>query len=223
MRNPLTNISKKAAVWISISIVVVILIISIFGWANNMQKQSVEKEVRLSRTYESMKSDLDTFLSTAREQAGVTKAQSAAFDKIMLDAVSGRYQGKEGQPTSAQPGTGTLFSAIAEAYPNLDGINSSYNRILDTITSGRQTFNNGQKKLQDEIRSYDTWRKSGIIHSWALETFIGVPTDNLTITNGDQKFVGQAAYDKMSQVIQSGVTSQAFKTGNLEAQDFFGQ
>lgn len=213
------DIFKKYGVWIVIG-VLVIAGISFFSTINSLQKQSVEHEVRLSRQYESLKSELDAFLSKAREQAGVTKAQSAAFDKIMLDAVSGRYQGKEGQPTTAQPGSGTLFSAIAEAYPNLNGINSSYNRILDTISEGRAAFNNRQQKLQDQIREYDTWRKSGIIHSWIVSNIVGVPTDNLFAVNKN-KLTGQAAYDHMSQVIKSGVTANAFETNTLESQDFF--
>lgn len=194
--------------------------LALYGTFNTMQKQSVEREVRLSRSYESLKSELDAFLSKAREQAGVTKAQSAAFDKIMVDAVSGRYQGKEGGPTSAQPGSGTMFSAILEAYPNLDTLNASFTRILDTISEGRAAFNNSQHKLQDELREYDQWRKSGIIHSWMLATFIGVPTDNLVVVT-DQKYTRQAAYDKMSRVITSGLTAESFKTGTLDAQDFF--
>ncbi len=215
------KLSAKALSGIAVIGVLVIGVLFLFVTINNLQKQSVQREVRLSREYESLKSDLDAFLTTAREQAGVTKAQSAAFDKIMLDAVSGRYQGKEGAPTTAQPGSGTLFSAIQEAYPNLDSVNSSYSRILDTISSGRTTFNNGQKKLQDGLREYDTWRKSGIIRSWALSTFIGVPTDNLTVVNGSDRLSGRSAYDKMAKAITSGTTANAFSTGTLEAQDFF--
>lgn len=207
-------------------IVAAIGLISFFGVynsINNLQKQTVAREVPLSRQYETLKTGLDAFLTTAREQAGVTKAQSAAFDKIMLDAVAGRYQGKEGTPTTAQPGKGTLFSAIQEAYPNLDKVSDSYSRILDTISSGRTAFANNQAKLQDQLREYDTWRKSGIWHSWAVAKIIGAPTENLTVTNGDQKLKGQPAYDKMSQVITSGTTADAFKSGKLDAQDFFGE
>lgn len=197
---------------------------AVYNGVNNLQKQAVEREVRLSRQYETLKTGLDAFLTTAREQAGVTKAQSAAFDKIMLDAVAGRYQGKEGSPTTAKPGSGTLFSAIQEAYPNLDKVNDSYSRILDTISSGRTAFANNQAKLQDQLREYDTWRKSGYFRSWVLAKVVGVPTnDNLTVTNGDQKLHGQAAYDKMSQVITSGITADAFKSGKLDAQDFFSE
>lgn len=199
-----------------------IVFFSVFGWINTMQKDSVQREVRLSRSYETLKTGLDAFLTTAREQAGVTKAQSANFDKIMLDAVSGRYQGKEGGPTTAQPGSGTLFSAIAEAYPNLDTLNTSYSRILDTISSGRTAFANNQAKLQDELREYDQWRKTGIVHSWAVAHLVGVPTDNLVVVNGEQHLKGQDAYDKMAKVIVSSTTGDAFKSGNLEAQDFFG-
>lgn len=202
--------------------VAIIFIFSIFGWVNGMQKASVEREVRLSRQYESLKTGLDAFLSTAREQAGVTKAQSANFDKIMLDAVQGRYQGKEGQPTAAQPGTGTLFSAILEAYPNLDTLNSSYSRILDTISSGRTAFSNSQQKLQDQLREYDQWRKSGIVHSWAVAHLVGVPTSNLVVFNGTTPKHGQAAYDVMIHVITSGLTQKSFDSGKLDAQDFFG-
>jgi hypothetical protein len=215
------KLSKKLIISLGAIFVGLILIFSTFGWLNGMQKASVEREVRLSRQYESLKTGLDAFLTTAREQAGVTKAQTAAFDKIMLDAVQGRYQGKEGGPTAAQPGGGTLFSAIIEAYPNLDTLNSSFTRILDTISSGRTAFANNQQKLQDQLREYDQWRKSGLIHSWAVAHITGVPTTNLVVVNDSRK-TGQAAYDVMAKVITSSLTGQSFESGKLESQDFFG-
>jgi hypothetical protein len=216
------KLSKRLIIILAAVLIGIIFIFSMFGWINNLQKGSVQREVRLSRQYESLKTGLDAFLTTAREQAGVTTAQSATFDKIMLDAVQGRYQGKEGGGTTAQPGSGTLFSAIAEAYPNLDALNSSYGRILDTISSGRTSFSNNQQKLQDELREYDQWRKSGIIQSAVISGIVGVPTNNLTVNNGTPQH-GQAAYDVMSNVITSGLTQKSFSSGKLEAQDFFGQ
>lgn len=216
------KISKKLIIAIGVAFAVFVLLMSTFSYLNNLQKGTVQREIRLSRQYESLKSGLDAFLSTAREQAGVTKAQSAAFDKIMLDAVQGRYQGKEGQPTGAVPGTGgTLFSAIAEAYPNLDSLNSSYSRIIDTISSGRAAFNNNQQKLQDQIREYDQFRKSGIIRSWVIGHITGAPTDNLVVVNAGRK-TRNDAYEVMTHVIASGVTANAFESGKLESQDFFG-
>lgn len=201
-------------------IALLIFVFSMFGWINNLQKGGVQREIRLSRQYESLKTGLDAFLSTAREQAGVTKAQSASFDKIMLDAVSGRYQ-NNGEPTAAQPGTGSLFSAIQEAYPNLDTLNSSYSRILDTISSGRTAFANNQNKLQDQIREFDQWRKSGIIHSFVVGSIMGIPDGNLVTVNGNDRKTGEAAYNVMTHVITSNLTQGAFKSGDLESQDFF--
>lgn len=222
MEKPPFKLSKKLIIWGSVALIIFITVISTFSYFNGLQQGDVQREVQLSRQYESLKSGLDAFLSTAQEQAGVTKAQSAAFDKIMLDAVQGRYAGKDGKPTGANPTGGSLFSAIAEAYPNLDTLNSSYSRILDTISSGRASFNNNQQKLQDQLREYDQWRKSGIIRSWMIAHVTGAPTDNLVVVNDNGRKTGNAAYDVMSHVITSGVTSQAFSTGKLEAQDFFG-
>ncbi len=211
---------KKLTIIVASIGIGLILLFSLFGWINGLQKQGVQREVRLSRTYETLKTGVDSYLVSAREAAGVASANAEAFDKIMLDAVSGRYQGKEGGPTTAQPGSGTLFSAIVEAYPNLDKVNENYGRIIDIITSGRTAFANNQAKLQDQIREYDQWRKSGLVHSWMVSTIIGVPSDDLVVTNETKK-TGQAAYDVMSKVITSGVTADGFNTGKLEAQDFF--
>ncbi len=216
------KVTKRLIVVVASLFVGFIFLISMFSYFNGLQKASVEREVRLSRQYETLKTGLDAFLTTAREQAGVTKAQTAAFDKIMLDAVQGRYQGKEGGPTTAQPGSGTLFSAIAEAYPNLDTLNSSYTRILDTISSGRTAFANNQSKLQDQLREYDQWRKSGIINSWVLAHITGVPSQNLVVVNDSRK-TGIEAYDVMAKVITSSTTGGAFNSGKLESQDFFSE
>jgi hypothetical protein len=222
VETPQFKLSKKLIISLTSIALLVIVGLSTYSYFNGLQQGDVQREVQLSRQYESLKSGLDAFLSTAREQAGVTKAQSAAFDKIMLDAVQGRYAGKDGAPTGAKPTGGTLFSAIAEAYPNLDTLNGSYGRILDTISSGRASFNNNQQKLQDELREYDQWRKSGIVQSYMIQHVIGAPTDNLVVVNGSRK-TGQAAYDVMSHVITSSTTQNAFSSGTLQSQDFFGQ
>lgn len=214
------KITRRLITWVSIIVLSLVIVLSTFSWINGLQVGDTQREVALSRQYESLKTGLDAFLSTAREQAGVTKAQSAAFDKIMLDAVQGRYD-KNGKPTGANPTGGSLFSAIAEAYPNLDTLNSSYSRILDTISSGRTSFSNNQQKLQDELREYDQWRKSGIIHSWAVSHITGAPTHNLVVNNGTPQY-GQTAYGVMTHVIVSSQTSQSFQSGKLQPQDFFG-
>lgn len=211
--------STPLAITGGVLLAVIVVFGSLYGYINSLQQTDVNYEVQLSRSYESLKSTLDNYIAKAREQAGVTTAQSAAFDKIMSDAVQGRYQIPSG--STAQPGQGQLFSAIVEAYPNLSGINQSYSQILDTISGGRDAFNNGQQRLQDQLRQYDQWRKSGFVRSWVIANVIGAPTSNLVVQNG-HTITGQAAYTVMSNVITSSTTQNSFNTGTLQPQNFFG-
>jgi hypothetical protein len=106
------------------------------------------------------------------------------------------------------------MTAIAEAYPDLRALDI-YDKVLDTIRAGRADFKNRQDGLLDKLRSYDTWRKQGIIRSWALAQW--APSNNLVARVGNQRFTGQAALDKMYDIVLIEDADRAFETGTMDA------
>lgn len=189
---------------VSIIVIITIFLVSL----NSNQKQMVSREAALSGQYKQNINDLSAYVNTIKESLGLANTANAALDKVLADAVSGRYEGK----TSAQPGTGTLFSAITEAYPDLTRNADLYSTVQDAILKGRERFKNKQDKLGDMIREYDTWRKSGYIHSFTVR-LVGAPSENLRASIGADTVTGQAAYERMNTQVVAGPAAEAFKTG----------
>ncbi len=180
----------------------------LYGYANSLQQEGVARENELNAQYQSNQLELDTYITKFHETIGVANLKSQQMDQILTDAVKGRYEGH----TSAQPGQGQLFSAIKEAYPQLDL--SLYDRILDIISAGRESYKQKQTKLLDMLRSYDTWRQSGIVRSRLLKG--SFPSDSLTARIGTDVKHGQSALDQMYLIVLTTSTTDAYKSGHME-------
>lgn len=119
-----------------------------------------------------------------------------------------------------QPGTsGSMFSAITEAYPDLTSTTEAYQKVQDLVMVGRKSYQNQQGLLIDKIREYDRWRNSDYINV-TLINWIGVPTKILTInTQKDGQPVtltGEAALNEMRNLVLVKEANDAYDTGVIE-------
>lgn len=185
-----------------------IIVVSLFATFNGIQKTGVDLETQLNSQYLNNQNEYSAFRTGFYEQLGIAQAKADKLDQILHDAVTGRYDGKM---SSAQVGQGSLFSAIHEAYPDLTGLNV-YDKIVDYIQAGRTAYKGQQSKLLDMLRNYDKWRKSGIIHKM-LVNMAGFPSNDLVARVGTDTWRGQAAEDKMYQIVVSSDTLNAYQTG----------
>ena len=183
-------------------------VVGIYGYANSLQQTGVAYETELNAQYLDNQNELSTYISKFYETVGVANLKSDKMDQILTDAVKGRYEGH----TSAQVGQGQLFSAIKEAYPNLDM--SIYDRILDQINSGRDAYKQKQSKLLDMLRSYDKWRESGIIQSMLLGKYF--PSEHLEARIGTTVKHGAEARDQMYLIVLTQSTTDAYNSGHLD-------
>lgn len=205
--------------WVQVIAVLTVLVL-IFGVVtyskfNSLRHTGVDKETALTAQYLDNQNELGSFISTFYEQTGIADRKSAQLDLILSDAVKGRYD-KTGL-TPATPGQtqgNQLISAIVEAYPDLSGLNS-YDKILDTISAGRTAYKNKQTLLLDMLRSYDKWRKEGIL-STLLIKIAGFPSDSLRAQVGTEFVKGSAAEDKMYVIVLPSDANKAYTTGTLE-------
>lgn len=206
--------STKALVVIGVVVVLGILIIWTFSSFNSTQKEMVRKEAALSAQYVDNQNELSTYVSKVKEALGVAQSGTAALDQVLSDAVKGRYDGE----TSAQPGSGALFSAITEAYPDLSNVSLPYQKVQDAVLSGREAYKNQQTKLTDMLRDYDTWRNSGFIHS-KMTSMVGAPSDNLVARIGTAVSRGQDAEDQMWVIVLASDAKKAYTTGEMDPLD----
>lgn len=192
-------------------LLVLILILSIYGTINSARGGAITRENAIVAQYGDNKAELSKNILIINETLGIADRQSEVLNEILADAVTGRYDG------DLQPGTGgTMFSAIAEAYPDLTATAESYQKVQDAISSQRESFKKQQSKLLDMIRDYKTWTNADIFRSWVLDTFVGTPTQDLEIQHNGQTLRGQAALDQISTIITTSDAEDAYSTGTQE-------
>lgn len=205
---------KKYIRWGTIGGVLLILLItilSVYGTINSARGGAITRENAIVAQYGDNKAELSKNILIINETLGIADRQSDVLNEILADAVQGRYDG------DLQPGTGgTMFSAIAEAYPDLTATSESYQKVQDAISSQRESFKKQQSKLIDMIRDYKTWTTADLFRSWVLDTFVGTPTDKMEIEHNGETLTGQRALDQASKIITTSDAEEAFETGTQE-------
>lgn len=203
--------SRTLRNWIIVGAVVlglIVIILSVYGYINGTRNQGIDWETRLNSQYVDNQNYLSSYISGFYEQIGVAQAGTDALDAVLTDAVKGRYdEGGFGSGSS-------LFNAIAESYPDLTQLAANWGKIQDYITSGRAGYRDIQSKLLDMLRGYDAWRLSGIIKSAVIRA-MGFPTMDLKARIGENILYGQAAEDKMWQIVLTQSALDAYESGTM--------
>ena len=183
--------------------------ISFYGYVNGVRNDGISMEQQLTASYSDNENYLSNYISKFYEQTGIAKFKSAQMDTILTRAVQGRY-GPNG--FSAQ---GAFFSAVKEAYPDLTQLNV-FDRIMETVSAGRDEFKGRQSILLDQIRAYDTWRQQGLVRH-ILVTNMGFPSDNIKAQVGSNILAeGAAALTKMRELVLTSSTTDAYTSGKME-------
>lgn len=182
--------------------------LGLYGWVNGLRSVSVSYETSLNAQYLDNQNFLSAYVSGFYEQLGVANLKSEKMDRILLDAVKGRY-GEKG--FSSQ---GAFFSAVMEAYPDIKGLNI-YDKIADYISSKREGYRAIQSKLLDMLRSYDNWRQDGYIQCWVTAGFIGIPSERLEARLDGKIKHGKEARDQMYVIVLADQAADAYKSGRM--------
>ncbi len=203
--------SKGLIITLGVIAAIVIGGLSFYGKINSEYNAGMAQEVSLSRRYQDNQVQLDTATKKIVESVGLANLKSDKLRQIISEAVKGRYEGK------MQPGTGgAMFSAISEAYPQIDL--SIYDKIVDLVNAEREAFKGAQSILLDELRSYETWKATGIIRQFFVAKYF--PSTNLKARVGSRVVTGAAALEQMHLIVLSQGTEDAFNNGKQEPIDF---
>ena len=171
---------KKGLVVFVSTLLVIILSASIFGmsiWSK--RNHMVDLEELINAQYTTNQSNYDNMWKKIQESAQVSDKQAEHIKEIYAETISGRYNDSE-----------LLFKAIQEDNPDLDS--SVYTELQRTIESGRNEFDNNQKKITDLIREYNSYVRKHVITS--------------TIFN-------KKTMDSKDFIVTSERTNEAFNTG----------
>lgn len=189
---------------------ILIIGMMLYSTFNNIDKEAERREAALTAQYLDNQNELSKFTSGFYEQFGVVEAKAEKLNVILEDAMKGRYS----EGSTAQPVGGQFISAVVEAYPDLSGLDS-YDKIMDYVAAGRESYKQQQTKLLDMIREYDTWRRSGIIHQ-RLVSMAGHPGDGLRAQIGTKAVTGMEALDQMRLIVTTSGTQESYTTGTME-------
>jgi|GEM_PF-4625640 hypothetical protein len=186
------------------------IVFAFVSWLMGMYSTTVTMERQLNSQYLSNQNYLSTYISGFYEQSGVLVAQSDQLDRILTDAVKGRYDG-------GFSADGALFSAVVEAYPEASttALLQNWSKIQDYIVSQREGYKNIQDKLLDMLRNYDTYRTAEPLRAIAL-SIMGFPSKNLEARLGTTMTTGEVARNQMYLIVLTKDAIKAYESGVMD-------
>jgi hypothetical protein len=194
----------------AVALVAVVSVFGLYGYVNNLRNSGIEQEASLTAQYQTNQNELSAYVTSFYEQLGLANRKSAVLDTILVHAVQGRY-GENGFSAN-----GKMFSAIAEAYPDLTQNLNIFDDIAAHVRSGRTAFKNKQDQLIDRTRSYRTWQSKGLVQQFVISS-LGFPSQRLEARVGGQVIArGSEALEKMQDIVLTEGAVQAFQTGRQE-------
>ncbi len=204
---------------VGIAILVVLFAVFLFSKHESIVSEGNKKQQGLIVFWNETTNVLSGCIIETKEAAGIAEAQTGAINKVISEAVRGRYE----EPSTAQPGGGknSLFSAMVEAYPNTDQLSKTFQDVLTVVTGCRTKFQHTQAELQKHVTMFNEWREGSFLNrKLGAENY---PTDKLVIEVGKKKVSGQAALDKMRQLVVIKEANTGRETGEIEAVNPFGE
>ena len=211
--------SQKGTLPVLLIIAVVVLgglffgAVSLYGYVNGVRNELVRQETALNAQYQDNQNELANYETSFYEQTGLANLKSEKMDKIISDAVKGRYEGKDGQAVERGQG-GAFFSAMVEAYPDLKGQLDVYDKVISFVSAGREAYKAKQSKQLDMIRAYESYRNTGIVRSWAVAK-AGYPSLRAQI--GEKVVRDEDALGQMELIDTTEATNTAYQTGKMKA------
>lgn len=207
--------TKGRVIALGIGLALLFVLASCIGTYVSTRNDGINQELALTRQYKDMMAGYGTFRTTAMDQLNIAREKRDAIDSILKDVMEGRaYVKKDGSVDSS-----ALVLAITEKYPDLTGLNI-YDQVLTTVQAGRTRFAKDQRKLSDQVRSYNDWRSTGGLLHPVIVSLVGFPSTSLEVRIGNNPpLTGQAALDKMSEVIITKDTQDIFNNGQDQGLD----
>lgn len=194
--------------------VVGVAVVGFFLYAANVYKttrnEGNAKELALTGKFKSMMGEYGQDRMAVTDSLGIARENADAMDKILQNAVSGRYNKEGGK---GEVDSNLLFKAISEAYPDLSGVSDLYKKVLDYVIEARKKFGQKQSEIATAVQEYQTWRTTGSLLHPIFASWMGYPSNLIEIRVGDKVYRGQEALDKMSTAIVGSDTNRIIDTG----------
>ena len=205
------KLSKGKIAAIAAATIAGIIAASLLVINESITNEGIARQNGIETDYKAVQLELSNCIEKTGLATQVTEEQTAALNEFMHDAITGRYEG-------LQDNQAEMFSMIQEDYPELESLSSAYEDLLIIATGCRDDYYGAQKKLQDRVSKFDTWREGSFWTRWFAEEF---PTDSLQVTVNDQILTGQEALAHISEIAITEGARDTGDTGVVEEQDLF--
>ena len=207
--------------WVIALAVVVVVVIVVIGVINTIKgtfNEGERQEQTLTALYNESINSLSTCLDQGRVAAQVSQEEFEQLKGVLTEVVGVRYQ--EGDDVSEVLGGGSAFSAIVEAYPQID--QRSWQNLQTTVVGCRDEFQGSQDRIQANAANYEKWRVTDDAFNWWIKDQF--PSDELTVTlPSGTPLYGRAAFEHITRVVTVAEANLAFESGMLGEQDLFGE
>ncbi|MDO8558316.1 MAG: hypothetical protein Q7S09_03975 [bacterium] len=188
---------------LAIAFTVGVAAISLYSYAVSVRNAALAWETDLNKIVRVEVSERATYELTFYEQTGLGNLKSEKMDAIIRNAIEGRYGDNPNQGTA-------LLQAVSEAYPDTTPLNI-YDKILPTISAGREAIRNKQNLRIEKAQAYNYWRKEGIVRAWILSGIY--PSRDLHFRVGSTDYYAVDALEKMAEPISTATVNKSFETG----------
>lgn len=221
-----TSDSRSRKGWLAGVIIAVLSMLSIvvlvFGFIKpSIHDAGVTHQNGLNAEYGAAAAALSKCLTTSTQTAQVASANAKAFQDVIRATVADTSSPTAHVDLKSEVGRSTLLPILAQAWPDVTKQAELFDKVITVVVDCQGEFRGAQNKVQDRVRSFDTWRQGYWVSMLGASAF---PNDDLIVSIGsNQKITGLQALTKMRTPIVSEDAGDAYKNGTFKPADLFPQ
>jgi hypothetical protein len=180
---------------------------------NVVQSQGNSLQNSLMEDYGNSAATLHNCKAQAAGAANVAKAEVDALDKVLNNAVGGKFgNAKEGTFNQNDFVVAMRGLYPVSLYPDTKALSATFDKVMAIVTGCQENFLGQQKVVANDVKNLRDFRNA----SWFSRTYGGLdyPTSDLEINLPNvPRVTGKLALEQMARPIIDTSTAGAFGTG----------
>lgn len=208
-----SSMVTKAVIIIGGVVLLIGLLLQFVILPNSVASQGNSIQNSLMEDYGNSAAVLHNCKVLAASSANVAQAETDALDKILNNAIGGKY-GNAKDGTFSQNDFVVAMRGLypVSLYPDTKALSSTFDKVMATVTGCQDNFLGQQRVVSSDVKNLRNFRNA----SWLNRTYGGLayPTNDLEILLPNVPHVtGKLALDQMAKPIIDTQTANAFGTG----------
>ncbi len=205
-------------------ILAIVLIALVANWSlgNGVTNELNNLQNAMTGQYQAAQVKYSSCDTRVRGAASVAKANADAVT-VLIDAAKGGYDNVPLNQQATQHNTSTingtvLLGSLQRVWPDTASVSALYKDVLTILNGCRSDFGDAQIVLLSQRVKLDDVRTG----TWKGRHYSGgFPSKALRAQVGPNILTGEAAYNKMGELVTTAGTRKAYETGIDQSQDPF--